>query len=901
MGVIPLSHPGQIQAQTQMPRVQPKSVLAANLGAQALSVTTELGNMMHKDRERRDYQEHIVSANTALNSRNFEALSSNDPRTMLDNFNAGVREDFDTIRSKIKNPLLQQDFDFQTAKSVGNARMAVLGHQLKMERQESESQRDAFSQAMLQSASLDGSSDNLLEIRDQFQNATDASVETGDMTREQANAWNMENIAVIEKQIINDAIVNGEHEMILGRIENGEFPSIPADEMVPIRNAIQKHKMDQNFTDWTAVLINGGANRARQKEIIDQGRANDLTESAVRSLIALNQRLTDAKVREGVDLERVEAAWNREPGAGLMPGDAADKKAVTAHAIANRDRRIAEHATDTSSLYEMRADDIDRYEGIIPKHWDRQAWGVIHQSRQDPEAAIAAAGMIFRAYRGNRSLYDDMDASIPGLGTKAFLLDLFARGGMDPKANELLVSGIAGMATPEENQARNLIYTKKLAGNPLLSDQLFSAAIQDEPTRFRELGDKTIQEFSEDVGIRDPDERLLNSMGIAGDIIRLLSSTPGGRPAGFSETGGENLITTEDRGISEIFQNIGQGNKASLFMPEEGKVLYDNLLRAHFVATNNMEAASQLALKSFMNSYQPSNFGGVPRWMFGAPEFDPGLVPTSDGSIKWGEEQIIAIANSQLNDLLRPVRDLSNLLDDTPDFGGLDDTLDYFDRFGDLLGAAQSDDPANVLAGGGISGAVKELGIATLGSLMNAGGDPRDFSTSTFNKWFKLDGPKIRLSTTPELMRHKPEPEERPNWTVQGYNVEVQQNDGTWLSWHELPGFDQIYKVFYFDKDTSPEFAADNHAKLMREATSLARHEMRQGNTEASLKQKLAAAGIKDATVWKGFQITDSLNLTDRLSEGLMRGQRSGRRPKPRFFVDRPDFDRDKFLQDNPP
>jgi hypothetical protein len=347
-------------------------------------------------------------------------------------------------------------------------------------------------------------------------------------------------------------------------------------------------------------------------------------------------------------------------------------------------------------------------------------------------------------------------------------------------------------------------------------------------------------------------------------------------------------------------QHFGEGNLSSLPISEDALNLFDTLYRSNYI-TNGGKAgpAADLAYKQFFSVYQPTNFGGVPRWTMGAPEFNPELkdVIAATGSLEAAENQIIATAQAQMMNIFRDVRNLDNVL---PELRSLDDLPQYMDDWANLLAATNMDDPNAALAGKSISGAALELGIRSLGSILDSGGDPTAGLAGMFHKWFDPDGPKVMLRTTPELLHYKPDPINRREWEVIGYHVEIQQQDGSFAPLFNLPGGGDQYKIFYFDKSTMPEMVAYQDAEKTNLAKSIFRHEVRMGSNETAIKEELAKAGITDPILTTGFSSSDVSDYY--LSAGQTRPGLAGRGGFGAMrHVDRPDFDRERFVSENPP
>jgi hypothetical protein len=892
MPTIPLHQPGGVQAQINFPRPVAKGALIANLGTQALAVTGELEKVIYKDRERRDYNEQLIAAQNALNFRSTEALVSNDPRTMLENFNRGWQEDSDAIRAKIQNPKLVDDFLYRTNAGVNNARRIILGQQLKLERQESSAQRDALATSLFDSAMVDTSSDNMLIIRDSLQNATEQAIETHDMTTTQASNWNREIIGQIELGVIHSLVQKDMHEEAKERISNGEFASLSPGVATKLLEQIHLHEQDSNYTDWDVTLENGGASYAAGEKILRDRRIGAINERQTRSLYSKNKRLVAKKLVDTSARDWIAAAYSDQfSGIGVDPTSPFLQKGVEAFTESTLDKKHRDMGLVGENLFTARATDVKKMSGMMSDHWKWQAVAAVDAGMEAPEVAVAAAGMLEQGYSGDKAFRGELNDSHNGIMGKVDLINRFRVMGMKPRANLLEVEKRWQMRNDSDAAENGRILTARIEKDPQLIHRAFTKAFYEDSTEHSEFGMKTYSEVTSVIGWREDSQPTKGGM-FGGAMMNAMF----GNKQGINEVEGKLVFTSPDRGIWAKLAHLTKGEMSSIYMPGEGMMAFNDLLEHEFMTNGgNLDQAGAAAFKQWSVIYSPTAFGGDPRFARGAVERHQRPI---NGTWEWAENDIKAMVQNRVLEYFESdPRTMGSLV---PDLRNLNDLPEWMSTVGDLLAGRAMDADGVPLLGDTIPQAYKEIGIRMLGSIMDAGGDPTQWYTGLFHKMFTDDGPNVRLITNPELEQYKPDPENRPEWTEIGYYIEYQTKDGAWEPIYALPGFGDIYEIYYFDRDATPEGAEQKHKEDEFMLRSLLRNMVQLSADETTMTAELKKLGLGEFSLDRTVDIHDTDDYLQLLGQAGFNPRGIPKAVEPRLHLTKPDFNYEQWLEDNP-
>jgi len=524
MAQIPLHLPQQIPPSFNVrgdhPSPQAKGAMAANLGVSAMSVVSELSHKFTMDRQRRDYNEALLSAQKTLNSENEKALLSNDPRTMLDKFNDSIEREYGTIRDKIPNIRDRKQFDYQTLPGLTATRMNILKTQIKYERQESSAQRIAQLEEMQRTLAVNDSPEMLLDIRDQIDAMTTESVMTGDMTPQQAQNWNLEAAGALETWIVSNMVENGRYREARARLSSGEFASISPVRVTALNKSILGEEQNHNYVDGHTTLIHGEAGDTFGQSLEALRDSKGLSQPQFEKLWGMWSANHAKKMVNDVSDKMIQTAYDGGLS-WLDPDNPDDKKAATGWAERRADPVFAEsikamalqaeqEAEETGqksdfnaeeTLMGLRFEALSRIGYVTPKHWLADAFRITANIGTNPLASIAAAKYIRSVAQASPEImaYEESSGTTAGLGRNGFnrALEITRLADLQIKPNEIvrMVKDAEFRAEHATEEIMVKEYDSFVELYPNHVTEGMRNYVMNDSTRYSALGDKTIGGF----------------------------------------------------------------------------------------------------------------------------------------------------------------------------------------------------------------------------------------------------------------------------------------------------------------------------------------------------------------------------------------------------------------------
>jgi hypothetical protein len=339
----------------------------------------------------------------------------------------------------------------------------------------------------------------------------------------------------------------------------------------------------------------------------------------------------------------------------------------------------------------------------------------------------------------------------------------------------------------------------------------------------------------------------------------------------------------EDRGIIDAVSHFGESSQSSLPFPEEMLAQFNEHSRREFIRNGRKrDQADAWAVNPILQTWGPTKYEGEPRWAMGTVEAN---YPMVNGSHEWTANQVRAELNAQLIDYVGQYKSVDA---DWPEFPGMN-------RLDEYIGEV-----AGMMTPGNVAPAFLSPTWRALMTILEEG-DISKFPYDVYHDWMGPDGPEIRSTVTPETNRYVPDEGPLKGQQVSARYLEYKGRDGAYHMISELPGFDNISKVFYYDMTRTPEYAEQKRKEAEISLRANVRNLVRLGADETAVRAMMQERGFEDATLSEGLHIHDLTDFTEmqrqlgdprKASKGPVRGVPHSELPP---------FNRAKWLSENPP
>jgi hypothetical protein len=928
MPQIPLHQGGGVQPTVEFPRPVPKAALIAHLGAQALDSSAALERTIFKDRERRDYNENLIDANRALNMRNAEAQQSNDPRSMLSNFNKSMEEDLSAIRGKIANPLLQRDFDNRTQIGVEKSRYKILDTQLKYEREESALQLKAAADTLIDAVALDTSNASLDWARDEATNLTEQAIETLSLSPEQAKAMNKGLFENIDNQILDSLIAADKHTEAKERLLAGDFRSVRPKKVEKLLDLIQTDMQDGNFDDIWYKLADGGSSYQLGENIKKMQKRKELNDRQARQLYAMNKANLDKFLSEKVTGDLAMRFFNGVEGAYIDPGNKDHQKSVDIFiknqvdpqiAMAREKTEAAGQPWPATRTAEIRSGYIDKLNGIIPTHWRDYAVASVMSMEVNPEESVGNARLLQIAGMKNPGMMGEISRAAPLAGqrvqkinylkqqnfTTSEIMQEILRGELivkdldqeahaksfdtmvaaDPRFMELaFMEGMLNTPAQYSNGESYRDRAQAIAfrqGNVFGLGEMTGLSVEEQSSAYQASKGKKLPEIvdivQDDESTRQEGAKIDLASGIVSKMFYGLTGQE--TTAALFQSEGKQYMSTPTLGILNKMFNFGEGDSAIMQIEPGMMSEFNHHFRTEYLRNGgDRPGAIAWAMDHVTRNWSPTEYEGTPRWARGAVEAN---YPQVNGSWDWTRDQLADHLGLALLEQLDPLRDRGVIL---PTFKEGDDYETFRREVMDVLSIAAQDDPNSTIVAGELPDYARISGYHWRERLEDAG-LIKNFPFNVFANWKDPDMSGITSFTTQESLEQKNDRGE----TVAARHIRYRGRDGGYHPITALSNNQDQAAAFYYDVTLNADWQANHREELISDAKALIRGMMSKGSGETAIRAEMDRLGLGSVGLKQGFKL--------RIPGYDTHGEITGFPNKRDFAADDTPFDREAFLE----
>jgi hypothetical protein len=908
---VPNFAPAAFNIRGDHPRPLSKGLMTANFASHAIESVGNLQFQLARDRQRRDFNEAIFSAEKSLNDLTEEALLSNDPRTMLDKFNENQAKAFSLIREKIPNPRDQREFDFRNEQGVANARMRILGAQLEYERAETEAQGVQLTQQLFRRALLNPTPENLMSVRDTLDDYATERVETGDQTPTQAQNWMHAQIATMENKVLESLAVS-DPDQAEARLLEGEFASITPEDSKAHLAKIKAERQNQNYNRlFQQIRLSEDLDPSMAQILTDLRNEEKLTQPDYEKLLNLFEARYGKNQVDKIRMERMEMIYSGQAPNFLDAKNPDDVRDYTEWAARELDPVHMRVASSLPEMMEMRMAELGKM-GIGSDNWKADAYRIVANMDEDPDATIAAVRYLFEHEAIKRGILDEDQQ----MGDRARSIKRLADLNVPPKEIMKLVAGYEQAVERTDIETVKDRWASAVKSQPQAFQQGVFSFIDGDLRQYPHLEGKSRRDWISAFGERnDEGERRaartasdhfigflrgeLDISDLVPDFVPLLgpeSGTEGRldigdldprnlpwmpdfiRPdapsapqqiPGIMEGQEGTRLAVDDKGIWASLVHIMEPGTASVAVPDAMLKDIEHLANLKFAMNGGdfQDALYYGVSKVFSGAWDLTRFHGPPR-------FDRHTVETSEpainGSRDWTRDYLEDQLNKKLGEMVLPLEGIMGL---APRWEGIDNLPSYVGDLLKLFAFQATDDPNHPWRDKGFSEKAWEVSRRIVNSIMSLG-DARAFP---FNVYRGLAGPdsdrEIVSMTTNERVTKRVQLADGTWEEKQIYHLGIRGEFGEIKPlWEIIPGLTPDDSEFFYDHTDTVAWQKQRNDIRAEKADlivrRLAREAMKAGvpfDIEKARAQ-LGAGELPEASVELGYGVHSAAEAFDLLS-----------------------------------